>query len=191
VTNISKVVAWLDQFVDGFDFTRPGKDQSLGRDAKSKAAQLIHDRSLIDRTGFLTAWQPNSETPTKWHPQGYRQWKGENYGTGSPNNRTGQMLSKASMEGRSTVEAKQFTMIFSTDKSTDKARFGNPTAKQLARDQKVTDTCKAYLAHAGPSRKYIVRRFYQLVDSDGVAIADHCQENLNDLIREANLTNGY
>jgi hypothetical protein len=191
VTNISKVVAWLDQFVDGFDFTRPGKGQSLGRDVKSKAVQLIHDSSLIDRTGFGTAWQPNSEAPTKWHPQGYRRWKEENYGTDEPNSRTGQMLSKELLWGRTKNEAKQVTLTYDTDKPPSRATFGSPDPKLLARDQKVTDTFKAYLAHTGQSRKQIVRPFYQLIDEDGIAIADLCQENLNQYIRDTNAGNGY
>ena len=116
MTNIAQVTAWLEQFADSFDFKRPGVDQSLGRDVRNLAAKRKHDRALVDRTGFGTAWPPNSETPSKWAPQGYRKWKEENYGVGEPNSRTGQMLSQLSMEGRSTVESKQVTMIYGTGK---------------------------------------------------------------------------
>jgi hypothetical protein len=190
--NIGQVIAWLNNWVDTFDFKRPGNDQSLGRDVMKLAAQRMRDRSLQDRTGFGTAWPPNSETPSHWAPEGYRAWKEKNYGTGDPNSRTGQMLSQLSMEGRSTIEAKQVTMIYGINKPPVTApAFGNPDPKLLARDQKVTDTFKAYLAHTGQSRKKIVRPFYQLIDDDGIAISELCQENLNKLITETNQKNGY
>jgi hypothetical protein len=190
-SNIGQVVAWLDGFVDSFDFKRPGVDQSLGRDVMNLGAQRIRDRSLQDRTGFGTAWPPNSETPSHWAPQGYRKWKEDNYGTDEPNSRTGQMLSLLSMKGRSTVESKQVTMIYGTDTPPTRATFGNPDPKLLARDQKVTDVQKAYFAHTGQSKKKIVRPFYQLIDDDAEAIVELCQENLNDLIRDTNAANGY
>jgi hypothetical protein len=190
-SNIAQVVAWLDGFVDSFDFKRPGNDESLGRDVANLGVQRIQDRSLQDRTGFGTAWAPNSETPSHWAPQGYRKWKEDNYGVGEPNSRTGQMLSQQSLFGRTRVESKQVTMVYGTDKPPDRATFGSPDAKLLARDQKVTDTFKAYLAHTGQSRKGIVRPFYQLIDDDGVAIAELCQENLNKLINETNQANGF
>jgi hypothetical protein len=64
-SSIAAVTRWLNDFVDSFDFTRPGTDQSLGRDVTHKAVQCIQDRSLSDRTGFGTAWPPNSDTPTR------------------------------------------------------------------------------------------------------------------------------
>jgi hypothetical protein len=190
-SNIANVVAWLDNWVDSFDFKRPGKDQSLGRDIAMKAVDLIQTRSLVDRTGFGTAWPPNSETPTKWHPQGYKNWKEEHYGTGEPNSRNGQMLSQQSMYGRTKIDSKLVTMIYSLNKPPDRATFGNPTAKQFAQDQKVTDTFKAYLAHTGQSKRNVVRPFYQLIDSDGAEIVELCRENLSEYITETNAANGY
>ena len=126
MSNISEVVAWLNGFVDSFDFKRPDVEGSLGRDMIHLGAQRMRDRSLQDRTGFGTAWPPNSETPSHWAPQGYRKWREENYGTPEPNSRTGQILSQLSMEGRSTVESKQVTMIYGIDKPPDGAQFGSP-----------------------------------------------------------------
>jgi hypothetical protein len=192
VSNIAEVTKWLQDFADSFDFKRPGNDQNLGRDIVHLGAQRIRDRSLQDRTGFGTAWAPNSETPSHWAPEGYRAWKEKNYGTPEPNSRTGQMLSLLSMKGRSTVESKQVTMIYGIDKPPPTGpAFGNPGPKLLERDQKVTDVQKAYFAHTGQSKKKVVRPFYQLIDDDGKAIAELCQENLNDLIRETNAANGY
>jgi hypothetical protein len=191
MSNIAEVTTWLQGFVDSFDFKRPGVDQSLGRDVAMLAVHRISDRSLSDRTGFGTAWPPNSEKPSRWAPQGYRQWKEDNYGVGEPNSRTGQMLSQQSLYGRTQIESKEVKMIYGTDKPPDRATFGNPDPKLLARDQKVTDCQKAYFAHTGQSKKQIVRPFYQLIDDDAVAIVELCQENLNGLINDTNAANGY
>jgi hypothetical protein len=102
------------------------------------------------------------------------------------------MLSQLSMEGRSTIEPKQVTMIYGIDKPPVTApAFGNPDPKLLEQDQKVTDCQKAYFAHTGQSKKNIVRPFYMLIDDDAEKIVELCQENLNDLIRETNAANGY
>jgi hypothetical protein len=74
------------------------------------------------------------------------------------------MLSKESLWGRTKIEPKQVTLTYGTDTPPIRATFGNPDPKLLARDQKVTDTFKAYLAHTGQSHKQIVRPFYQLID---------------------------
>jgi hypothetical protein len=190
-STIAEVTAWLQDLADSFDFTRTGNDQSLGRDVMKLAAKRTHDRAFVNRTGFGTAWPPNSETPSRWAPEGYRAWKEKNYGTPEPNSRTGQMLSQLSMEGRSTIAPKQVTMIYGTDTPPTRATFGNPSPKLLARDQNVTDTFKASLAHTGQSRKRIVRPFYQLIDDNAEAIVALCQENLNGMIREENAKNGY
>jgi hypothetical protein len=72
-SNVGNVVRWLDGFVDSVNFRRPGTDQNLGHDIANLAVQRIQDRSLTHGTGFGTAWRPNSEKPSKWHPQGYKQ----------------------------------------------------------------------------------------------------------------------
>jgi hypothetical protein len=190
-SNIGDVTAWLDKFVDRFDMQRQIGPRSLGRDIAHKAVELIQDRSLQERTGHGTAWPPNSETPSKYQPEGYKGWKEKHYGTGDPNSRTGQMLSKESLYGRTKVEAKQVTMVYGTDTPPTRATFGTPTPNQLARDQKVTDTFKAYLAHTGQSKKKIVRPFYQLIDSDGPEVMEVARERLVEYINQTNRDNGY
>ena len=133
-SNIAQVTAFLDGFIDSFNFHRVGNEGSLGRDIVKLAAQLMRDRALTHRTGFGTAWPPNSETPSHWAPEGYREWKEKNYGTPEPNSRTGQMLSQLSMEGRSRIEPQQVTMIYGIDKPPTGAAFGSPDPKLLARD---------------------------------------------------------
>jgi hypothetical protein len=196
-SNIDQVIAYLEQFANTFDFTRKGIDQSLGRDVKKLAAQTMRDRSLQDRTGFGTAWPPNSDTPSHWtegpagEDWGYRQWKEYHYGTDQPNSRTGQMLSQLSMEGRSTIEPRQVTMIYGTNTAPTGCAFGSPDPKLFERDRKVTDVEKAYFAHTGQGPHNTVRPFYQLIDDDAVKIAELCQENLNEMINDENRANGY
>lgn len=100
------------------------------------------------------------------------------------------MLSPVSLYGRTTIEPKQVTMIYGTNTPPTRAAYGTPEPKLLERDQKVTDTFKAYLAHTGQSRQRIVRPFYQLDSGDGQAISELCQANLNDMIREENAKRG-
>jgi hypothetical protein len=191
MSNIAEVQAWLSQWVDSFDMQRQIGPRSLGRDIAHNAVQIIQDRSLQERTGFGTAWPPNSETPTRWHPQGYKAWKEENYGTDAPNSRTGQMLSKESLYGRTTIEAKLVTLIYGTNQPPTRAAFGTPTEKQFEQDQKVTDTFKAYLAHTGQSKKNIVRPFYRLNEIDAPEIVEVCREHLVEYITDTNASRGY
>jgi hypothetical protein len=192
-TNIAQVTAWLQAFVDSFDFNHTIGTKSLGRDIAHKAVQQIQDRALSHRTGAGTAWPPNSDTPTHWtegpngEAWGYRQWKDENYGTDEPNSRTGQMLSKESLYGRTKIEAKQITLIYGENKPPSRSYFGKqPDPKIFAQDQKVTDTFKAYLAHTGQSKKQIVRPFYILINEDGVVVAEVAREQLADYINFVN-----
>jgi hypothetical protein len=153
VSNIASVVAWLDKFVDGFDMQRQIGPRSLGRDLADKAVQCIQHRSLQERTGFGTAWPPNSEKLNPpWQPQGYKAWKEQNYGTREPNSRTGQMLSKENLYGRTTIESKQVTLIYGTNQPPTRAAFGTPTAKQLARPESHGHLQGVSRAH-GPEQK--------------------------------------
>jgi hypothetical protein len=110
-SNIGQVTRFLEGFVDSFDFTRAGDDQSLGRDVVNKVVDRIQARSLHDRRGATDEWAPNSEK--------YRQWKEKNYGTGDPNSRTGQMLGQKSLFGRTRIEPKEVTMIYGINQPPD------------------------------------------------------------------------
>jgi hypothetical protein len=190
-SNIGQVTAWLEGWVDSFNFARPGKDQSLGRDIAMKVVDRIQTRSLTDRKGAKDTWPPNSEKPSRWHPEGYRKWKDDNYGIGEPNSRTGQMLSQLSLYGRTRIDSKLITMIYGINQPPTRATFGDPGEKNFERDKKVTDTFKAYLAHTGQSRQQIKRPFYEVDESDGQAVMELCQENLAEYITDTNRANDY
>jgi hypothetical protein len=72
-SNIDEVVISLERCVDGWDFTRPGADQSLGRDMARLVAERILARSQVHLGPDLTAWDENSTTEP---PEGgYKGWK--------------------------------------------------------------------------------------------------------------------
>jgi hypothetical protein len=189
-SNIDDVMRFLEQFVEDFNFNRKGEDQSLGRDVLKRGVERIHDRSTDERKGFGQEWPKNSDTPSKWYPEGYRLWKDKHYNVEEPNSRTGQMLSKESLAGRSKIESRLITMIYGTNEPPVAAIFGDPPERYFERDQKVTDTFKAYLAHTGQSKKKIIRAFYNLEEDDGQAISELCQANLNEMIRNSNAERG-
>jgi hypothetical protein len=115
-SDMDQVAAFLRGFVDSFDFTRPGKEQSLGRDVAGRIVERIADRAVKERRGANSKWQPNSSTPSRSAPKGYRGWKADAYGVGedAANERTGQMLSPTSLYGRTRIEAKEITMVYGT-----------------------------------------------------------------------------
>ena len=81
-------------------------------------------------------------------------WLGKQRITG-PTNRIAapaRCSSQKSLYGRTTIKSKHVTMIYGTNQPPDRAAFGSPTAKQFEQDQKVTDTEKAYFAHASGNR---------------------------------------
>jgi hypothetical protein len=63
---------------------------------------------------------------TSSHREGYELWKENHYGTGEPNSRTGQVLSKKSLHGRTKIEEKEITLVYGTNRPPDGAAFGNP-----------------------------------------------------------------
>ncbi len=153
-SNIDEVVRWLEDWVTGVDFTRPGKDQSLGRDIANKVAEQIATRSATESRGATAAWPPNSP--------GYSAAKQKDYGWSLPNYRTGQMLSHLSLIGRTRIAAHEVTMVYGID--APPSAGGSPTGLVSAADSRITDTEKAAFAHSGQSRQRIQRPFYELDD---------------------------
>jgi hypothetical protein len=188
-SNIADVTRFLSNFIDSFDFLRVGIDQNLGRDVKMKVVKRIYDRSLDQRSGINGQWDKNEPA--------YKAWKEAKYGVDEPNTRTGQMLSQKSIEGRSTIEAKQVTMIYGTGDLPDKAAFvgalpvrtRGPKKGQPVDDK--TDIEKAYFAHTGQGPHGVKRPFYEVDASDGKAVVELIRENVNGAIREENAKNGY
>jgi hypothetical protein len=179
-SNINDVVGFLSRFVDSFDFERPGIDQNLGRDVAMKVVHRIHDRSHEERAGVSGIRLANESK--------YKAWRDKKYGVSEPNSGTGQMLSQKSLYGRTTIDSRKVTMIYGTGDPPDREVFGRAVAPA---GEKRTDIEKAYIAHTGQSIHKIKRPIYEVGASDGAAVSELCQQNLNDLIRETNAESSY
>jgi hypothetical protein len=174
VMNLDAVVAWLGRFVESFDFTRTGRDQSLGRDIANKIAEGIIERNKrqVDRDG--EPWKKNAPA--------YKEWKELKSGlVDEPNIRTGQMTSQLSLFGRTQIARREITMIMGLDKPP--VRSAAPTGHISKQDKNITDTAKAYFAHTGQSRQKIQRRFYAATSGDAVVVVELVQKNMNQYIR--------
>jgi hypothetical protein len=178
--NMGPLLHWFDQFLDSFEFTRPGRDQSLGRDIANELVDSIDGRNSqrVDPDG--AAWPPNS---TKEPPKGgYKGWKKRKYGLDDePNVRTGQMVSRLSLYGRTKIEPKLVTLVYGIDAPPDSSAA--PTGYISNADKSTTDVRKAYYAHTGQGPHGTKRRFYEATNEDAVKLAELVQENLNDYIR--------
>jgi hypothetical protein len=180
-SNIDRVVAWLRGFVDSFDFSRPGKDQSLGRDV---ANVIVRGPQLDDTGGILgrctdgvgpegTPWPANADSTVAQ--------KQRLYGHEEVNRRTGQMLSQASLLGRTEVAGEIVTLRYGTGSAPSGSAA--PTGYISEQDKAVTDMQKAQWAHTWQSRRGVLRPFYGMGQGDTEAVVAVCQENLDDYIR--------
>jgi hypothetical protein len=178
--NLDPQIAWLEQFVESFDFKRPGRDQSLGRDVAMKIVEGIHSRisQHVDPEG--EDWPENStkEPP----PGGYKAWKAKKYGLDDePNIRTGQMTSQTSLYGRTQINTHDMLMVYGLGEGPKSSAA--PTGYLSKQDKETTDTQKAYYAHTGQSKKRVLRKFYAANAEDTQRVIELVQENLNDYIR--------
>ena len=185
MATIQEVCNWLQAFADGFDFTRPGVDQNLGRDMANVQVARMMDRSQKFEAPDGSYWLGNSDRPSIWMPEGYKAWKSFIYGWkgDSPNYKTGQMLSKTSMGGGTTITPQEVLIKYGTGlaptKSYSPSGFFNPDT-----DGVVTDVEKAEWAHMeGPHRP--ARPFFGVGEGDPEALVDCAQDNMNDYIRSA------
>ena len=147
-SNIDEVITWLRSFVDGFDFTLPGKDQNLGRDLAHVGAAYIEQRSGQHR-GADKTWAKNAEP--------YRTIKEKHYGwVDDPNSRTGQMLSQASLFGQTQVQAKLVEMRYGTGQPPQRnySPVDNRTPSDIKADEAITDIEKAWFAHTTGDRPF-------------------------------------
>ena len=167
-SNLSAVVAEIDRLVQSFDFTIPGKDQSLGRDLAGVVAMGIRDRSVPGRKA------PDGSTWDDNEPR-YAAKKRAKYDADQPNVRTGQMLSLESLKGRTAISADDVTMEYGTDTPAASALNGTTLTKG---DTAVTDVEKAgYCSERRP--------FYGLDDTIGDAVRTAAAEALGDYLRDA------
>lgn len=178
-TNIDQVVAWLEGFVQSFDFTRPGVDQSLGRDIVNEVCGGILTRSVTERAGADGYWPSVSDTPHPPWPS-YRAAKRDRYGIDDePNSRTGQMLSMTSLRGRTTYAPTEIQITYGTGQPPSSSAA--PTGYLSAADQAVTDVQKAQWATEGTDTAP-PRPFFQLDDTIEAGVFQVVADNLRQYI---------
>lgn len=129
-SNIDEIGAFLDMAVETFDFTRTGKEKSLGRDLAGVVALGIQERSIpdhLDPTG--NPWAANEEK--------YARWKREKYEVDQPGQLTGQMLGLESLIGETRISSDSVEMIYGVDKPAEKTLNGAelPKAKEPPTDR--------------------------------------------------------
>ncbi len=167
-SNLGDVAGWLDRLVDGFDFERPGKDQSLGRDLAGVVANGIRDRSVPDCVAPDQSIWPANE-------RDYAAYKREKYDADQPNVRTGQMLSLRSLVGRTSVSNELVEMKYGTGEAPTSAFNGAELTKS---DEETTDVDKAgYCTEAG-------RAFYGLDDTIAGGVVAEAAGALDDYLKD-------
>jgi hypothetical protein len=165
-SNLGEIDAWMKQLVDSFNFQRPGKDQSLGRDIAGAIANGIRDRSVPDAMGpDGDKWDDNEES--------YAAEKRQKYDADQPNVRTGQMLSLQSLMGRTTVEPELVEMRYGVDEPPSSAFNGTELTEG---DKAVTDIQKAEWCS-------VTRPFYALDEEIKAAARAEAGEALNDHLK--------
>lgn len=182
-SNIGEIVAWVGQFVASFNFTRPGVDQSLGRDLCHEVAGQIAIRAATESRGADQGrWDPNERK--------YREWKARTYGwdEDKPNYRTGQMLSHASLLGTPAVDPDRVLMYYGTGEPPPGDTTWSPrddrTRDDREADELVTDVDKAEWTTMGGKNRP-ARPFYQVdetirdrvIEVAGEALADYLSQS--------------
>jgi hypothetical protein len=175
--NTDQVMGWLDAFIDSIQFTRKGKEKTLGQDI---ADAIIRGPEHGEQGGIMgrcareitpdgSPWPPNSAE--------YAQDKEEKYGWSETNRRTNQMLSEPSLYGKTRIEPEQVTLIYGEDKPPSQSH--SPTGYLSPGDAKVTDVQKAQFAHAAG------RGFYGIGEGDPENVSKVGQAAVDHWIREA------
>jgi hypothetical protein len=180
-SNINEVVAWIEDFVRSFDFTRPGKDQSLGRDVVNVIirGQIVGGDSFDTRSILGRAFYQRRGADTRWKENApdYREWKGKKYGVyDMPNVRTGQMLSEISMRGRTEYGPTEIVMKYGTGDPPSSS--ASPNQYLSEQDQAITDVDKAYYATNSHDRP-----FYEIDDEIEEAVLEEVAEALAEYIQ--------
>lgn len=176
-SNIDQVADWLEEFVHGFNFLRPGLDQNMGRDLCHIIAGRIATRAATESRGAdEMRWDAVSSKRKEVKAKAY----GWNESDGKPNYATGQMLSHASLFGAPRVSEQVVDMVYGTD--TPPARTYSPidnrTDSQRQADEQVTDREKAAYAHE------MGRDFYEVDDEIEAAVIEEAQQHLDVYIGE-------
>lgn len=182
-SNASTVFANIERWLDGFNFARPGREQSLGRDTAMViirgpdvgAQGGIMGRCAAEVTPDGVPWPPNSDDPAG---HGYASRKEELYGWRETNRRTSQMLSQQSLYGKTTIEPFRVTLRYGED--TPPSNSKSPTGYISDQDKSVTDVQKATWAHEQG------RGFYAATGEDRHNVVGMLQKDLDGYVRERN-----
>ena len=164
MATVQEVVQALADWVDEIDFTRKGKEESLGRDCADLIVEEIQTAGLTEHSGADEYWLANEPR--------YAAWKARKYGLGldnAPNVRTGQMLSQNSLYGQTTIGPKEVLLRYGTGDPPD--RSYTPNGYLSDADKKVTDIQKAEWAHTAH-----MRPFYAISDVASQAVVAECED---------------
>lgn len=159
----------LKALIETYDFTRPGRDQSLGRDAANKVAELILDRSVRDQGGPDGTWPANKDT--------YTRRKERLYHVNLIGFRTGQMISLPSLLGHVDIGRHNVTLTYGTG-TAPSSSMSSPYISES--DKQISDTKKAeyFTARKG--------RFYALDETISDALRELFAEDLDKFIKQCN-----
>jgi hypothetical protein len=161
--------AKLANLIETFNFTRPGKDESMGKDAAHKIAEGIFDRSINEQGGPEGPWPENDEEYTKAKLDYYHvEWIGV---------RTGQMLSMTSLLGKIDIEPTRVEIYYGTNEYPIETMTGVSITKQ---DREVTDRQKAEFFTKKKGQ------FYVLDETIANNVKQYFSDELSEFIRELN-----
>jgi hypothetical protein len=131
-SNIDDIEQWIDGIVSAVDFTRPGKDQSLGRDLAGIVAEEIQVRTAGNS-------QSADGSPLKDNEPRYAAYKARKYNVHQALVRTGQLLSLQSLIGETTITSDEVSMRYGVGEAPKSGSTGYISDA----DKKVTDREKA------------------------------------------------
>jgi hypothetical protein len=175
--NPDEVTALIEAAVRTFDFTLPGKSQSLGRDLAVRAATGICDRSNQGLDPDGNPWPPNSDTPFHGMP-GYATYKYQRYSVDRPGELGGQMLSLLSVLGTPSVSADTVEMTYGTGSPPQRTTSRTGVAMKPS-ELKATDVEKADWFFEGG------REFFAFDDEIAESVVELCGEALDEYLTAA------
>jgi hypothetical protein len=177
-SNVDELMGRLDAWVEGFNFLRPGKDQSLGRDVVMTIIRGPDAGALGGIAGRIADGVQPDGTPMKPNAPAYAEDKEKRYGWSEVARRTGQSASQVSLYGRTRIDEKSIEMVYGTDEPPDKSV--SPNGHISKADRAISDTRKGmFLTQQG-------RAFYDFDDSDRENVIKVAGESLKDHIESWN-----
>lgn len=176
--NVDQVMAFLDDFLHSIQFTRPGIEGSMGKDAAMTIIRGPHATMQGGIMGRCAQEVTPEGRPWPHNSAEYAADKERRYGWSETNRRTNQMLSQESLYGRTRIEPEAVTLVYGT--GSPPSSSGAPTGYMSKGDAKTPDTIKAALAHSSN------RDFYRANDDDAKNVTAVLQETVNQMIRSCN-----